>query len=405
MLFVTSSFMIKLFTRVFPFVMLAMITSILTCAGQLPYSATFVARLGTDTVVVETYNMMNNHLWGKAFIRVPEDYVGEFDIHFYPDGSIRTFKISAMDASNSSVPFGGRSKAFPYYQNMLCQMDTCYWFASNLRSTEEYANKHRTPSMDFIGGWTPILSLFEWVALRLKKSDREYLPLRMINDYIGVYDIGIRSAGKDSLIFGGPFLEYTKLKTNAEGRVAAIDGIGTPWNYIVTKHMPMDIDEVAKRMAKTPGVGVPSPEVTEHFTVANSSIDVSYGKPYKRGRKIFGGIVPYDSLWRTGAGHPTVISLDNDIKIGNTLIPKGKYSLYTIPRPDKWTLIFNTNIKKWPTDPIRSNDVAQVELKINKLTDPVEQFRIEITEAKNKGRLKFIWDDVEAYTDFEVLKK
>jgi len=64
------------------------------------HTASFVARLGTDTVVVETYNMINNHLYGKAFIRYPEDYIGVFDLHFYPDGSIRTFNIEAIPNFN-----------------------------------------------------------------------------------------------------------------------------------------------------------------------------------------------------------------------------------------------------------------------------------------------------------------
>jgi hypothetical protein len=383
-------------------IVIQLLTGAQTCVAQKPYSATLIAKMGTDTVMIETYNMVNNYLYGKAFIRIPEDYIGEFDIHFYPDGSIRTFKISAMDPGNSSVPFAGKSGVFSYYQNMLCQSDTCYWFASHL---DGQPNKHPAPSMDFIGGWTPILSIYEWNALRLKNSGKTNLPLRMINDYIGVYEINIRAAGKDSLIFGGPFLEYARVKTNDEGRVISIDGTGTPWNYQVTRHEPMDIDLIAKRMMKTPSVGIPSPEVTEHFTVANSAIAIAYGKPYKRGRQIFGGIVPYDSLWRTGAGHPTVITLNDNIRIGKTAISKGKYSLYTIPQPDQWTLIFNTDTKRWPTDPYRNKDFAQVVLKVNKLKNPVEQFKIEITEArKNGGILKFIWDDVEAYTPFEVYK-
>jgi len=377
----------------------------LNAVGQAPYSATFVATLGTDTVMVETYNMVNNHLYGKAFIRVPEDYVGEFDIHFYPDGSIRTFRIAALDPVNSSVPFPGKSRMLSYYQNMLCQNDTCYWFASHIGANGEYLNKHPASSMHFIGGWTPILSLFEWNALRLRNAGSEMLPLRMMNDYIGVYDIAIRAAGKDSLVFGGPFLEYTKIKTDADGRITTIDGTGTPWNYKVTKHPPMDIYDLARRMQKTPGIGVPSPEVIEHYKVANTAFEVAYGKPFKRGRKIFGGIVPYDSVWRTGAGHPTVLSLGEDIKIGKTIIPKGKYSLYTIPRQDKWTLIFNTDLKKWPTDPNREKDLAEVELKVNRLPKAVEQFKIDITEDRKGGILKLIWDDVEAYTPFEVVKK
>ena len=98
--------------------------------NQQPYTASFIARMGVDTVSVETYTMINNHLYGKAFIRVPEDYIGEFSIHFYPNGSIREFNINAMDAFNSSVPFQAKTGSFEYRLNMNCKDDTCTYYNS-----------------------------------------------------------------------------------------------------------------------------------------------------------------------------------------------------------------------------------------------------------------------------------
>lgn len=69
--------------------------------GQQSYIGSFVAKLGTDTVIVETYNMMPNHLFGKAFLRYPEDRIGVFDFHFYPDGSIKHYSMSYMKPDSS----------------------------------------------------------------------------------------------------------------------------------------------------------------------------------------------------------------------------------------------------------------------------------------------------------------
>jgi hypothetical protein len=372
--------------------------------SQVPYTASFVAKLGTDTVVVETYNVVNNHLYGKAFIRYPEDYIGVFDVHFYPDGSIRTFNIVAMNPDNSSIPFNTKGR-FAYRQNMLCENDTCTWFASGKDGNGEYMNKHAAPKMDFIGGWTPILSLIEWNCTRLIKSGNQSLPLTMINDYIGVRNIGISKGGKDTVIFGGPFLEYTKIHVTPEGKIISYDGTGTPWNYQVTKLPPINIDEVAKRMSKKPEIGIPSPEEQVAFKVANSTIEISYGRPSRRGRKIFGGVVPFDSIWRTGASHPTKINFDEDIMFGGTLIPKGHYSLYTIPQKEKWTLIFNTDLDTWPTDPDRSKDFKMVPLKLRKPGQPTEKFTIDIKPAKTGGLISFTWDETEAFAEFTVGKK
>lgn len=87
------------------------------------------------------------------------------------------------------------------------------------------------------------------------------------------------------------------------------------------------------------------------------------------------------------------------------MIPEGKHSLYTIPDRKDWRLIFNTNTTRWPTDPDRRKDVAEVGLQVKTLTTPKDQFTIEIQETKAGGVLKFQWDDIEAYTDFKLLLK
>ena len=258
--------------------------------------------------------------------------------------------------------------------------------------------------MNFVGGWVPLISLIEWNCLRLAKSNKRSLPLKMINHNIGVYPIGVHYLNKDTVIFGGPFLEYTKIMVDAEGRIKSTDGIGTPWNYYVTKHNPIDIDQLAKRMAKAKGIGIPSPTEKIESVVKNMEIKLSYGRPFKRGRKIFGGVAPYDSIWRTGANATTKISLSNSIKIGKSIIPKGAYSLYTIPRQNEWTLIFNQDIKTWPTDPDRSKDFAQVIIPVLKTDNIKEQFTIEIAETKKGGVLKFQWDDSVALAEFQVMK-
>ena len=370
-----------------------------------PYTASFIGRMGVDTVLVETYTIMNNHIYGKAFIRVPEDYIGEFSIHLYPDGSIREFNINAMNPYNSSIPFEAESGAFEYRLNMNCLNDTCFYYNSEKGTSSEKIFKHAASRMDFVGGWVPLISLIEWQCMRLWRSGKQQMPLKMINHNIGVYDIGIHYINRDTMVFGGPFLEYTRIKIDNEGRIVNTNGIGTPWNYYVTKHPPVDIDEIAKRMTLTKGIGIPSPTETIESKVQNSSIKVTYGRPWKRGRQIFGGVVPYDSLWRTGANSPTVITLENDIKIGKTKIPKGQYSIYTIPSRKEWILIFNSNLKVWPTDPDRSKDFSKVIIPIKKTENIKQQFTIEVQEnSKGGGVLTFSWDDTIAFAEFEVIK-
>jgi hypothetical protein len=380
---------------------LLLITLLCLCisaGAQQPYSASFVAKLGTDTVIVETYNMLHDHLYGKAFLRYPEDQVGVFDFHFYPDGSIRHYTMSFMHPDSGFVTSSGT-------QGVFCQNDSCTWFAAWRGGEREYTNTHAAKGLSFIGGWTPTLSLIEWNCMRLMRSGVSTLLITMLNDYIGVRQVAITKAARDTLLFGGPFLEYTKITASPEGRIMTYDGTGTPWNYIVTKHAPMDVDEVAKRMSKTPKIGVPSPEVKVDFPFGTDTVRLSYGRPYKRGRKIFGGIVPIDSIWRTGAGDPTRIDLPFDIQFSKTIIPKGRYSIYTIPHVGEWTLIFNTDLQQWPTDPNRLKDFAHIPIKLRKPAKQTEQFTIEIEPLKDGGLLTLTWDETEAFAPFKIVRK
>lgn len=368
-----------------------------------PFTSSFIARMGTDTVIVETYTMVNNHLYGKAFVRVPEDYLSVFSIHFYPDGSIREFNVHAMDPLNSSIPLHSTGN-FHYRLNMNCRNDTCTYFNSDPNVQGEQVIRHAADKMDFVGGWTPIISLIEWNTMRLARSEENYLPLNMINHSIGVYPIGVARKDPTTMIFGGPFLEYTRVNVANDGRIKGLDGTGTPWNYIVTSHDPIDIDQLSRRMSRTKGIGIPSPNEKIEHIIKGAPVTVTYGRPYKRGRQIFGGIVPYDSLWRTGAGGPTIITFSQDVRFKNLYLPKGNYSVYTVPRISDWLLIFNSDTKRWPTDPDRTKDLGQVIIKTRRSAETHEQFTIMIKETSKGGRIEFIWDDVIASADFEVIR-
>lgn len=366
--------------------------------GQQSYSASFVATLGTDTVIVETYNMLPNHLFGKAFLRYPEDRIGVFDFRFYPDGSIQNYSMSYMKPDSSYITSYGTEGVF-------CENDTCTYFFSNREGQDEYVNDHQAMKMDFIGGWTPTISLIEWNCMRLMKSGQQILSITMLNDYIGVRQVAVSKVDGNSMIFGGDFLEYAKIKTSPEGRIIAYDGTSTPWNYIVTKHKPINVDEIAKRMSKKPKIGIPSPKEEVNFRIAEDTINLSYSRPFKRGREIFGGIVPFDSIWRTGANDATTINFPYDVLFGDIAIPKGEYCIYTIPRIDGWTLIFNSDFEHWPTEPNRSKDFALIPLRVRNNVRSTEQLTITIEPVKEGGIIKFIWDETEAFAPFKVLRK
>lgn len=91
-----------------------------------------------------------------------------------------------------------------------------------------------------------------------------------------------------------------------------------------------------------------SPNAEVHQTIGTTDVRVTYGRPGVRGRDIFGDLVPYDTVWRTGANEATTVTFSGDVRVGDAAIPAGTYSLYTIPsEDDMWTVILNTNANQW----------------------------------------------------------
>ena len=137
-----------------------------------------------------------------------------------------------------------------------------------------------------------------------------------------------------------------------------------------------------------------SPEVKQTYSVGASKVDLFYCSPSKKGREIFGGLLPYGEVWRTGANEPTTFETDKNLVIDGKKLPAGKYSLWTIPQQDSWTVIFNKEIPIWGdnTDGKAARndkmDVLQVVIPVEKLTTPQEKLSIDA----NNNALTISWD-------------
>ncbi len=120
-----------------------------------------------------------------------------------------------------------------------------------------------------------------------------------------------------------------------------------------------------------------SPLIKTEQQVGLAEVNLQYGQPNRQGRTIFGALIPFNKLWRTGANSSTKISFDREVKIAGKTLPKGNYSLYTIPNKDEWTIIFNTNTKHWGTAGYSdANDAIRFNVKPIALKDTRETFQI-----------------------------
>ena len=165
--------------------------------------------------------------------------------------------------------------------------------------------------------------------------------------------------------------------------------------------MPVMASLVSGSVAQDQKQPPKSPPGTANFAFADGkSVTITYSRPYVNGRKIFGGLVPYGQVWRTGANAATTLKTDADLTVGGANVPAGTYTLYSVPEEKKWTLIINKQTGQWGTSYDEKQDLARVEMKVSKNSSPTEQFTIGFDQTGTTAAvLKLDWADTIAKVD------
>lgn len=136
-----------------------------------------------------------------------------------------------------------------------------------------------------------------------------------------------------------------------------------------------------------------SPRGQATYQTQSLTIAIDYGRPLKRGRKVFGGLVPYGEYWRTGANEATEIEFSTDVIFGGKPIEKGRYRLYTVPEAARWTVVLNKELSQWGKfEPNYDLDVVRVEVPVLSPKDGVEQLTIEFQPVDEGAFLLFKWN-------------
>ena len=142
----------------------------------------------------------------------------------------------------------------------------------------------------------------------------------------------------------------------------------------------------------------PSPAASAQCKFADGkSIKVNYSSPRAKGRKIFGDLVPYGQVWRAGANEATSFVTTSDISIGGKTAPAGKYTIFTIPEENKWTLVISKKTGEWGTAyPGPDNDLARIDMKVSKTSAPVENFAIAFDQSGSGCTMRMEWENTRA---------
>jgi hypothetical protein len=171
---------------------------------------------------------------------------------------------------------------------------------------------------------------------------------------------------------------------------------------LVSFALPAHAQKVIKPKPKA------SPLCMASFLGDDVYLKVTYGQPSKNGREIFGALVPYNKIWRTGANEATEFTTTKDIKFDKKTLKAGTYTLFSIPDEKKWTVIFNSTVGQWGAykyEESKATNVLQVEVPVEIGEDEYEGFTIQFEQSKKGADMVLLWDKTRIAVPITFIKK
>jgi hypothetical protein len=149
------------------------------------------------------------------------------------------------------------------------------------------------------------------------------------------------------------------------------------------------------------GGGKPSPAASASCDLGGGkTVKTDYSSPRVKGRKIYGSLVPFGEVWRTGANEATTFVTSADVNVGGKTVPAGSYTAFTVPNADKWVLIINKKTGEWGIPyKYEKDELARLDMKVSKLPSPVENFTIAYDRTANGCTLRIDWETTRASVD------
>ena len=358
------------------FVALALPAALTAQTGQ------FVVRLGTDTLAIEQYTRTQDRLQGEQVLRSPRTVHRLYSATFGSGGAIARFELVTHNVSGAPGP--AETKAVAEFTG-----DSAVVTVPRRDSTITLRVKAGPGAVPFIGQG---FGLIEEVARRAKASGRaRYTTTMLPLGDTEPLEVTVTPRGPDSLTLMLGTIGPLRARVDAQGTLLGLSGIGGTMQVTVERTQGLDFAAVGKGFAPR-SLGVLSPPDSVKANVAGAALAVRYSRPSTRGRAIFGNVVPWNQVWRTGANQATIFETSADLVIAGTPVPAGKYSLWTLPSPAGWKLIVNKNTGQWGTDYNAQYDLARLDMKVERLLQPVEQFTIALYGSGKDGMLALSWE-------------
>lgn len=375
------------------------IASLSSSAAFAKDSGGFMVWLGRDTTSVERYTRDDARVVVDQVGRSPRVLARHFEYELGSGGSLKSLSVTV---TNPSAPAGAPAmqqiKATPGRDSMVVEIR---------RDTSLQVSHIAAPAGTVIVPLSSPWVMYESVTMKLAagKSDSLRMPMYILGaDHVDA--ITVRHLGRDSMEIVNPEGIY-HIAVDKSGHVIHVTPIKGTAQFTVARMPNVDLAaftaQYSMREKAAGAMGVLSTRDTVRAENAGGAqLWIDYGRPSKRGRVVYGGVVPFGDLWRTGANAATQFRTDKALKMGSAVVPAGFYTLWTIPSPTGWKLIVNGETGEWGTEHKSEKDLFTIDMAVSALSDPVERFTISVTPSSDGGVLNMDWDTTRASIPFTV---
>lgn len=365
--------------------------------AQAPVSGTFVSTLGVDTAAVERYTRTRDKLEGDILLKYPRVRI----VHYVADLGAGRFR--GMSLSTRRVGAGPGS--LPAFSMVTLIGDTSATVEIQRVGKPDTVNTGRRSYRagrvaPAVPSEPPSFGVYEQMLAFNPPTNIDSVVVTTVAASAGPNaTISMIRHTRDSVYFNSSFFPgwIERASVDASGRITGVDATLTTVKTITRRAPQLDFNALAKNWAAAEAAkgaaGQMSPPDTVRATIGTGNVQIAYSRPLKRGREIFGKVVPYDQVWRTGANAATQLTASADLIFGTTVVPAGKYTLWTIPSATGAKLIINRQTGQWGTDYDASKDLARIDMVQSIPGTPVEQFTIGIIPQASGGTLRMQWDN------------
>jgi hypothetical protein len=364
-----------------------------------PDSATFVTRLGSDTLVVERVVRSPRRVEAEVAMRVPRTSRTVYVLELSPAGMLERMEASTFDTTGGGATPARREVVTRVGDSLRIETTT----GDQRRARAVRADPNVLPFIDMVH-WP-----YEIALLRFRATGADEFPQPLLTG-ARVSSFVLARVGSDSMTITHPSRGTMRLRVDASGRLMALDAGATTRKLVVERRPWMPIGDIVRRWtaqdASGRSLGALSGRARPTSVVGGATITIDHGTPSKRGRAIWGALVPFGTVWRTGANEATHLETDHDLVLGSgadTLaVPAGRYTLFSIPERDGGWLIVNRETGQAGTAYDQTKDLGRVRLSTRPLAASVETFTIKAETDGGANLLRLQWDAAERVVPFRV---